>query len=62
MGLPVNITARLQATTNDFNKSFVISEAAFCLLKEKPKSLQRTALLKGVKDAIVCRLIGEDYD
>jgi adenylate cyclase len=61
MGLPVNIAARLQATTKDFNNSFVISEAAFSLLKEKPKSLQRTTSLKGIKDAIACRLIGEDY-
>jgi adenylate cyclase len=62
MGLPVKIAARLQATTKDFNNSFVISETAFSFLKEKPKSLKRTALLKGIKDAIPCRLIGNDYD
>jgi adenylate cyclase len=62
MGLPVNIAARLQATTKDFNNSFVISEIAFSLLKEKPKNLLTTVQLKGIKDDMACRLIGESYN
>jgi adenylate cyclase len=61
MGLPVNIAARLQAATKEFNNDFVISAFAFDLLEQKPGSIQKKAHLKGIKDEIPCYLIGEAY-
>ncbi len=61
MGLPVNIASRLQAATKDFNNSFIMSDIAYSLLKEKPKADMKEAHLKGIKEKVLCHLIGEAY-
>ncbi|MER2999226.1 adenylate/guanylate cyclase domain-containing protein [Pontibacter populi] len=63
MGFPVNIAARLQAATKELNNSFVISEAAYRLLKNPPYSLACDYLnLKGVSTPYEVKLIGKPYE
>jgi adenylate cyclase len=62
MGAPVNIAARLQAATKDYNNSFIISGKAFNLLSAKPSDIAASAKLRGIKDPIDIHLIGEPYD
>ncbi|WP_345160423.1 adenylate/guanylate cyclase domain-containing protein [Pontibacter saemangeumensis] len=63
MGYPVNIAARLQASTKELNNSFVISEVAYRLLKNPPYSLGCDYLnLKGVSTPYEVKLIGKPYE
>lgn len=63
MGYPVNIAARLQASTKELNNSFVISERAYKLLKNPPYSHGCAHLqLKGVSNSYEVRLIGKPYE
>jgi adenylate cyclase len=62
MGLPVNVAARLQGATKTFNNGFVISADAFDLITDKPPHIQKTAQLKGIKEDILCYLVGEAYE
>ena len=62
MGAPVNIAARLQAATKEYNNSFIISGKAYNLLSAKPPGSAATAKLRGIKDSIDIYLIGEPYD
>lgn len=61
MGAPVNIAARLQSATKEYNNSFIISGNAFNLLSVKPSNSPASAQLKGIKDSIDIHLIGKPY-
>jgi adenylate cyclase len=62
MGFAVNVAARLQASTQEFNNNFVVSETAFKELINKPQGIRKLAHLRGIHDVIPCYLIGEPYD
>lgn len=63
MGYPVNIAARLQDATKTLNNSFVISAAAYRLLKKPPYAIGAGSLqLKGVSNACDVFLIGKPYE
>jgi len=62
MGVAVNIAARLQQATKDYNNSFIISNKAFDLLSTKPSHTSTSAKLKGIKEAINIHLIGMPYN
>jgi adenylate cyclase len=59
MGQSVNIASRLQAATKELNNKFVISDRAFNMLKHSPESIE--AVIKGLDDRFVVRLIGPNY-
>ncbi|WP_210489905.1 adenylate/guanylate cyclase domain-containing protein [Rufibacter aurantiacus] len=62
MGFPVNVAARLQAATKELNNSFVISEAAYGMLRNPPFSVRTAKInLKGVSNAFEVMLIGKPY-
>ncbi|RNI26868.1 adenylate/guanylate cyclase domain-containing protein [Rufibacter latericius] len=62
MGFPVNVAARLQASTKDLNNSFVISETAFSLLRNPPYVAGSANIhLKGVSNTFQVRLIGKPF-
>ena len=62
MGHAVNIAARLQGATKQLNNNFLISSAAFELLKQQPSESESAHLaLKGVNDLLEVRMIGEMY-
>jgi adenylate cyclase len=63
MGQAVNIASRLQSATKELNNNFVISSAAFGLLRNAHgDSVSANILLKGVKDMFSVRLIGKRYE
>ncbi len=61
MGAAVNVAARLQAATKEYNNSFIISDKAFNLLSAKPTDSSASAQLKGIKDSVNIHLIGQPY-
>lgn len=63
MGYPVNVAARLQSVTKDFNNNFVISAEAYQLLYGSDLSKQSiTSSLKGISQPIEIYLMGEQYN
>ncbi|PVY37338.1 adenylate/guanylate cyclase domain-containing protein [Pontibacter virosus] len=63
MGFPVNIAARLQASTKELNNSFVISAVAYRLLRNPPYAVGCDYLnLKGVSTPYEVKMIGKPYE
>ena len=62
MGLPVNIAARLQAATKQYNNDMVISEEAYSLLgTDESGHERRTVSLHGLSSTQNIRLVGKPY-
>lgn len=61
MGLPVNISSRLQAATKQLNNSFVVSEDVYHLLLDVPESPGAQIELKGLKENFTVHLLGKGY-
>lgn len=62
MGLPVNVTARIQEATREVNNSFLISEYVHSLISDHAKNHQSVNIkLKGVSDTLKVFLLGYPY-
>jgi adenylate cyclase len=62
MGYPVNVASRLQAATKELNNNFVVSAAAYNLLRTPiEKSMAMKVNLKGVTAPCEVHLVGSAY-
>lgn len=63
IGYPVNVAARIQASTRDLNNSFLVSNAAIDLLPKPPAGVACAEInLKGVSGMHKVYLMGHPYD
>ncbi|MBW2056647.1 MAG: adenylate/guanylate cyclase domain-containing protein [Deltaproteobacteria bacterium] len=63
IGHPVNVAARIQAATKEVNNDFLVSEAAFRLLRHPPGGVSSTRIdLKGVREPVRVYLLGRPYE
>jgi adenylate cyclase len=61
MGYPVNLAARLQQATKQLNNNFVVSQEAYRLLTQPPKSATKSLSLKGIPGQVAVHLLGKPY-
>jgi class 3 adenylate cyclase len=62
MGYAVNVAARIQAATKEFNNNFIVSSAVFQRLTERPAPTGKVmANLKGASAPMELYLVGKEY-